>query len=144
MGLVVLLLLPAQAAGLTLVRTVESPSGLPGGFGYSMTPLAGGGTSVLFGTPAEPLAEVLGGAAYVVDIDTGDGEATIENPTPFDLDLFGFSAAQLGSKLLLGAPGDDAAAQNGGAVYVLDAATMVPSGTLPNPSGLAEAGSGGA
>jgi len=138
-GLVMLLALPAPAVGLTLVRTLESPTGQVAGFGYSVVPVAGH-TAVLVGAPVEPLADdVPGGAAFVLG---ADPEARIDNPTPEGLDLFGFSAAQVGTNILVGAPGDDAIAADSGLVHVVDAATMALSGTLPNPSGLVEAGFG--
>jgi hypothetical protein len=63
--------------------------------------------------------------------------ATLTNPSPALSDYFGSSVAISGTRVVVGAYGDDAGAANAGSAYVYDLSSgtpTVPIATLTNPS----------
>ena len=72
------------------------------------------------------------GSAFVYDMASGTPTvpvATFANPTPAAGDNFGREAAIVGTRIVVGAPGDDTAASNAGIGYVFDLTSGTP--TLP-------------
>jgi hypothetical protein len=74
--------------------------------------------TVVIGAPYDNTGS---GVVYLFDSTTGDPlPPAIFNPTPADNDEFGASVALVGNDILVGAPGDDAGAQNAGVVHSFD------------------------
>ena len=90
-------------------------------FGVSV---AAAGTNVLIGAGAKDIGAVNTGAAYLFS-PAGTLLVTITNPAPAVDDLFGFTAAGLGTNLLIGAPFDDSTSNSAGTVYL-----YAPNGAL--------------
>ena len=116
------------------VTTLNNPSPTVGGnFGISVSI---SGTRVAVGA-AEPAGS---GHAYVYDVSSGTPSVpvtTLNNPAPAPGDQFGFSVAISGTRMVVGAPADDAGATNAGSAYVYDlnsGTPTVPVATLSNPS----------
>jgi outer membrane protein assembly factor BamB len=74
------------------------------------------------------------GRVYVFQTSTGALIATLDNPTPANLDRFGNSVSISGSTIVVGAMFDDAGAHDSGQAYVFDATTGALIATLANPS----------
>jgi hypothetical protein len=80
------------------------------------------------------------GSAYVYDLNSSTPTvpvATLNNPTPSSNDVFGCSVAISGTRVLVGALGDNTNAEDGGAAYVYDLTSgtpLVPATTLFSPS----------
>jgi cysteine-rich repeat protein len=93
------------------------------------------GSNLLVGTPNhdEPGA-IDTGIAYVLKGDTGTVLRMLQNPTPNAGDMFGLVVASLGTDYVVGAPFDDTAGPNAGAVYIFNGTTGVLKKTLLNPS----------
>jgi uncharacterized delta-60 repeat protein len=119
-----------------LLRTFHHPTGQPfANFGVSV---AGLGTDVLIGAPADDRGGDEAGAAFLFDarlFDTTNPPRTFLNPDPASGDRFGFSVAALRDKILIGAPGDDTQGVDAGAAYLFDAGTgeLLLSLFSPNP-----------
>jgi len=80
-------------------------------------------------------------AGIVKHFRRGDGALlrTFESPTPATGDRFGSSIAVAGSLIIVGAPGDDAAGVDSGAVFVFDGGTGAHVRTLHAPTPIANA-----
>ena len=83
--------------------------------------LAFDGAHLVVGTPQHDETTSDDGVAYVFEF-TGTGAGFVEvaklaSPTPVSGDLFGSSVSVEGARLLVGAPGDDDAGPDAGAVY---------------------------
>jgi len=80
------------------------------------------------------------GSAYVYNLAGGTPTvpiATLTNPSPVNQDYFGQSVAISGTRVVVGAPGDDTGFTDAGSAYVYDLSSgtpTVPIVTLPNPS----------
>ena len=116
----------------------SSPSGQSGSrYGIA---LAMSGSRLAVGASAAVFNGKWGGKVYVYDLASATPTVpamVLENPTPDDYDYFGFALAIEGTKLVVGAYGDDADAANSGRAYVYDLASSTPSLpflTLSNPS----------
>jgi cysteine-rich repeat protein len=74
------------------------------------------------------------GAVYLIEAASGAFVGRLNAPNPHAGDLFGFALAFAGGNVLVGAPFDDGAGPDAGAVYVfrVDGA---PLGTIPAPAG---------
>ncbi|MGB5960632.1 MAG: CHAT domain-containing protein [Coleofasciculaceae cyanobacterium] len=107
-------------------------------FGFS---IAAVGTNVLIGAPnASPGGVANAGLAYLFD-NTGVLLQTFSKPTaPVANEQFGFSVAALGTDVLIGAPFDNTAASESGAVYLFNGTTGALLNTLTTPT--AELGAG--
>lgn len=122
------------------VVTLNNPGPAAGdGFGISV---AISGTRVVVGTPQNDTGITNArdaGTVYVYDLTSSTPTipaATLDNPNPAIADLFGYSVAVSGSRLVVGTPGDDTGALDAGSAYVYDLSggnPAVPTGTLPNP-----------
>ena len=119
------------------VITLSKPSPLSGDkFGSSV---AISGTRVVVGAYLDDTGATDGGSAYVYDLTSGTPAvpvAMLNNPDPSVNDLFGHSVAIAGTRIVVGAPFDDAGASDAGSAYVYDltsATPSVPVVTLYNP-----------
>ena len=120
---------PAQAfAPLSLTKTFNNPTpGYLDTFGNSVSL---SGTSALIGAPYDDTSATDAGSAYLFDTTTGNLLQTFNNPTPEDLDLFGYSVSLSGTSALIGAIGDNTGASFTGSAYLYE---PVPQ-TVPEPS----------
>lgn len=121
------------ATGKTLQRLSPPPSFTGDAFGESVAVV---GTTIVVGTSGSLLSGIpAAGTVFVYDGDTGALLRTIDNPTPALHDGFGLAVAAVGNTILVGAPGDDTAADDSGAAYAFDADTGGLLHTFVNPSG---------
>lgn len=121
--------------------TFLSPTPTSGdNFGFSVAAV---GNDVLIGAPfASPGGITNAGLAYLFD-STGTLLRTFSKPNPAVAnERFGFSVAALGSDVLIGAPFDNTAAANSGAVYLFNGTTGVLRQTLAIPTAPLGAGFG--
>ncbi len=106
-------------------------------FGYSV---AISGTLVVVGAPYDNYFVSDEGSAYVYDLSSGTPTvpvATLNNPTPAGGDRFGYSVAISGTRVVVGAFGNDTAGSDEGIAYVYDMSSgtpTVPVTTLNNPT----------
>jgi|GEM_PF-3251435 Ca2+-binding RTX toxin-like protein len=104
-------------------------------FGFS---LAASDNNILIGSPGfgSDSANYGTGRAYWYNID-GSPSKTFNNPNPTRNDLFGISVASntAGTRVLIGAPGDDINGTDAGVVYLYDTTTSNPTllRTFTNP-----------
>ena len=102
------------------------------------------GTRVVVGAPFDDTGATDAGSAYVYDLSSGTPTvpvATLNNPGPAAGDLFGFSVAISGTRVVVGAFRDDTGATDAGSAYVYDLSSgtpTVPVATLNNPGPAAE------
>lgn len=122
-----------------VVRVFTSPNPTAGdGFGSA---LAADGQRLLIGAPFDDTAGLDAGAAYLFDMETGAALTTFLNPTPAALDGFGQAVAFSATRPLIGAPGDDTAGLDAGAVYLFPRSPSPPvTLTKPPPIGISEFG----
>ena len=106
--------------------------------------VASAGSNVLVGAPYDDTGTSDAGAAYLFDGSTGALLRTFLNPTAADSDHFGAAVAATGNYVLVGAPEDDTAANNAGAVYVFDATNGNLLGTITGPAAASGDGFGNA
>jgi hypothetical protein len=108
------------------------------------------GTRVVVGSSEEGAGTGYGGKAYVYDLDSATPTvpiATLANPQPVSGALFGAAVAISGTRVIVGAPGDDTGAAQAGRAYVYDlsgATPATPVAVLDNPSPNVDDGFGGA
>ena len=106
-------------------------------FGYSV---AISGTRLAVGATQDDTGATDAGSVYVYDLSTGTPTVpvtTLNNPLPEATDLFGISVGISGTRLVVGANGDNTGASNAGSAYVYDLSSItptVPVATLDNPS----------
>ncbi len=120
------------------VATLNNPSpAMYDNFGWSV---AVSGTRVVVGAWGDNTGAEDTGSAYVYDLGAGTPNKpliTLKNPSPAKDDMSGWSVAISGTRVVVGAIGDDAGGEDAGAVYVYDLATSspgVPVATLKSPS----------
>jgi hypothetical protein len=92
------------------------------------------GSKCLIGTPFDDTGATDSGVAYLFDSVTGSLLQTFVNPTPAVGDQFGAAVAGVGANALIGAPFDDAGANDAGAAYLMDGATGSQLLTILNPT----------
>lgn len=105
----------ATAVTYNLVRDLEVPAGAA----------AFVGTELLIGSPFGRGAADDGGSVEVFRRSDGNLERTLRIPGLEPGDRFGFAIAGVGGDVAVGAPGDDGAAVDAGAVFVIDAAGAI-------------------
>jgi FG-GAP repeat len=104
------------------------------------TSVAISGTRVVVGVPNDDAGATDAGSAYVYDLASGTPTVpvvTLNNPGPAAGDLFGYSVAISGTRVVVGAHQDDAGSTNAGTAYVFDISSATPASpvaTLSNPS----------
>ena len=120
------------------VATLNNPGPAEGDqFGESV---AISGTRVVVGAFVDDTGATNAGSAYVYDLSSGTPTvpvATLNNPGPAGGDTFGESVAISGTRVVVGANGDDTGATDAGSAYVYDLSSgtpTVPVATLNNPS----------
>jgi hypothetical protein len=97
----------------------------------------------LFGLAGDPILGVPE-AGIVKHFKRSDGSLlrTLRSPAPATGDRFGFSVTVAGSRIAVGAPGDDGAGPDSGAVFVFNGSTGTLERTLRSPTPVANAGFG--
>lgn len=101
-----------------LIRTFDNPApSTYDGFGWA---LATFGDNVLAGAPHNLAGPSGTGHAHLFNASTGSLQTTFGNPTPNVIDNFGFSVAETGNNILIGAPADGTNNNPGGAAYLFD------------------------
>jgi len=99
------------------------------------TSVAAFGSNLVVGAPEVDQPGALNtGRAYLVAGDTGVILRTFLNPTPGAGDKFGVAVAVAGGEIVIGAPFDDTAGTDAGAVYVFNGATGALLRTYTNPA----------
>ncbi|HSV05081.1 MAG TPA: hypothetical protein VLI07_01135 [Candidatus Binatus sp.] len=100
----------------TIIRDLPKPaSARAEGFGSHLAMM---GSDVLVGAPNDDLSAVNGGSAFLYDTDTGGVLWSFESPRPGRADRFGTSISSTGALVIVGAPKDDANAQDAGTTFV--------------------------
>jgi hypothetical protein len=118
------------------VATLNNPA--PANFDQFGTSVAISGTRVVVGARFDDTGAVDTGSAYVYNLSSGTPTvpiATLNNPGPATGDVFGSSVAISGTRVVVGAPGDDTGALDAGSAYVYDLSSgtpTVPVATLNN------------
>ena len=117
----------------TVTLTIPDPGGTNGDrFGEALAAL---GNLLIVGAPGKTTAVgATVGEAYLYDPSTGLRLQTYANPTPAVNDEFGAAVAAVGAEILVGSPGDDAAALDAGAVDVFDPSSGKILTELQNPN----------
>ena len=98
------------------------PSSVADHFGAAVAAFGG---DILIGAFRDDTSGFETGAVYLVD-PTGTIQETFLNPTPAATDEFGISVAAINGAVLVGAPRDDVAGSNAGAVYVFETPPVGP------------------
>lgn len=105
-----------------LLQTLQNPD--PADFDEFGLSVGISGTTAIVGAPS---ADVPGafdaGAAYLFSTTTGALLQTLQNPTPADVDQFGWNVAIDGGFAVVGTRVDDDPFANSGAVHVIDVST---------------------
>ncbi len=120
------------------VFTLNNPN--PAVDDFFGTSVAISGTRVVVGARQDDTGATDAGSAYVYDVSGGTPTVpvfTLNNPGPLDDDQFGRSVAISGTRVVVGADGDDTGATDAGSAYVYDLLSgtpAVPVTTLNNPS----------
>ncbi len=122
----------------TPVQTLNNPTPASSDlFGYAVSI---SGTRAVVGAYSDNTGASDAGAAYVYDLAGATPNVpvhTLLNPSPANTDNFGVSLSLSGSRVVVGAPGDDTSASNAGIAYVYDLSGASPTtavATLVNPS----------
>ncbi len=117
----------------TCLREYLNPLPAPGDlFGSSLAAL---GPNIVVGAPFHDVPSAINtGVVYILSGSTGGLLRTLANPTANPGDEFGFAVATVGSKVVVGAPFDDTAGSDAGAVYVFDGSTGALVRTFLNPA----------
>ncbi len=120
------------------VATLNNPApAVSDWFGHSVSV---SGMKVVVGAYQDDTGAMDAGSAYVYDLGGSTPAVpvfTLNNPSPFGGDIFGYSVAISGSWVVAGAAGDDTGAANAGSAYVynlLSATPTAPTASLANPS----------
>jgi cysteine-rich repeat protein len=106
-----------EAAG-TLAWTLENPT--PAAGEHVGGAVVDAGSEMLVGAPEDAVGGIPAGAAYLVQSDTGAVVNQYVNPSPAVGDGFGSALTAVGDYMVIGAPGDDTAGPDAGAVYVFE------------------------
>ena len=141
-ALVVLLAGSPALAQNSLEHSIPAPPvGLQTGAAFGAS-VATDGPYIVVGAPNDDLGAQDSGAVRVFDSTSGALLLVIPNPSPAETDQFGWSVAISGSRLVVGALGDDTGIIDAGTAYVYDlngVAPTVPVAILNNPGpGLAD------
>jgi hypothetical protein len=125
----------------TPIATLNNPSPVAGDhFGIAV---AISGTRLVVGAYTDDTGATDAGSAYVYDLSSPTPTtpvATLNNPGPAVGDIFGLSVAVSGTRVVIGAHGDDAGAADAGSAYIYDMSGPTPTtpvATLNNPSPVA-------
>ena len=121
-----------DAATGALLQTFDDPM-VTGGdfFGWSV---ALSGDRVLVGAPGDETQGTNVGQAHLFNATTGALLRTFNDPTVTSLDLFGWSVALSGDRVLIGAPFDDTQGQDVGQAHLFNATTGALLRTFNDPT----------
>lgn len=109
-----------NASSGALLRTLDNPSPDKGdNFGYAVGHFQG---DILVGAIGDSRGAKWAGTVYLFDSAGGALRLTLPNPTPKFFDSFGWSLAEVGDKIVVGAIGDKVGAPSAGSAYIFDAA----------------------
>lgn len=116
----------------TLLHTLTR-QGATGGelFGWSVGVSVAG---VIAGVPCDDAGATDAGAAYLFDATTGTLLQTFQNPDPRANDNFGLSVSASPGNFLIGAPYQDAVANNAGTAYLFNVDSPAPAKVFQNPA----------
>ncbi len=114
-----------------LRHVLESPD--PQTKAYFGWALAGNAEYLVVGALGQGIAQPEAGAAYLYT-SAGQFIQTLEAPEPKKGDHFGEAVALLAGSVIVGAPGDDTAGVDAGAVFVFDRETGTLQSKIPNPA----------
>ena len=115
-----------------LLHTLENPTpAFVDLFGYSVA-IAGDG--VVVGAIRADEGAPDSGGAYLFSASSGELLATLTDPTPGDLDVFGAAVAAGNDVVVVGAYWDDASGNDAGAAYVFENGSDRLLHSLPNPT----------
>lgn len=141
----------ANAAGAAFVYDLNSPTpGTPVRTLLNPVPESGdvfgsavaiSGTWVVVGSPGNDVISEGAGSAYVFDLTNVVPVRTLNNPAHAPFDSFGNAVAISGTRVMVGAAGDDAGASNAGSMYFYDMAggnPTAPVATYNNPAAAAD------
>ena len=110
-----------------LTASIDNPT--PNSFDTFGFSVATSGGIVAVGSPRDNIGSNNSGVVHLFDASTGNLLRTINNPSPFLGDIFGWSIAMSGSTLVVGPGGS-----NVGQVYVFDASNGSLVHTITNPT----------
>jgi hypothetical protein len=115
----------------TLLTTLTRPVATGGElFGWSV---AVSGGMVVVGAPCDDARATDGGAAYLFEAATGTLLRTFQNPAPGANDNFGLSVSVSLENSVIGAPYQDAVANNAGTAYLFNATDTAPAKVFQDP-----------
>lgn len=122
---------------------VTLPNPAPSGVDSFGKSVAIAGSTVVVGAYTEDLGVSDAGCAYVFDVAAANPTtpiATLNNPTPANLEYFGYSVSISGTRILVGAHFDDFGNGRAGSAYVFDLNRQTPATPIatfnnPTPSG---------
>jgi VCBS repeat-containing protein len=118
------------ATGTLLQRFLSPTAGANDQFGRAVAAV---GDRVLIGARRDDTAGQDAGAVYLFDRDSGALLQTYVSPTPTENAQFGYSVANMGENVLVGARYDNTGADGLGAVYLFDGSTGNLLQSFPNP-----------
>ena len=127
----------SSATPSTPAYTIPNPA--PQAEDFFGNAMAASGSLLVVGAMGNDAGAVNAGSAYVYDLASPTPSVpvlTLENPEPGMDDRFGYAVAISGTRVAVGAHGDDAGAADAGSVYVYEIASgtpAVPVATLRNP-----------
>jgi len=116
--------------GGTLLQTLVNPT--PANADNFGAAVAIAGTNILVGAPNDDTSAPDAGAAYLFDLG-GNLLQTLLNPAPTTTDRFGAAVGISGTNIVIGAPNNDAGANNAGAAYLFDTGGTLRQ-TFANPA----------
>ncbi len=109
--------------------TISDPGPGEGPINAFGSSVAISGPRVIVGARWADTGATESGASYIYDLSTAAptvAVATLNNPSPSSKDWFGTSVAISGARVVVGAEGDDAGAQNAGSAYGYDLLGATP------------------
>ena len=120
--------------------TLHYPSPTPSD--YFGTSVGISGSWAVIGTPNDDTGDTDAGRVYVYNLASATPRShvfALDNPTPKMIDVFGWSVGISGSKVVVGAYGDDTGSSDAGAAYVFNLAGGQPGASVltftnPQPS----------
>jgi outer membrane protein assembly factor BamB len=114
-----------------LLHTIPNPT--PGEEDHFGSELTIAGSDLMVGVWRDDVGAPDSGAVHVFDLATGTRRFTLPNPTPAQGDGFGIPT-RIGNWIFVGAPADDTAGADAGAIYMFDATTGALLRTIPHPA----------
>jgi hypothetical protein len=128
---------PAATGPFALLRSLFDPStnvqvGAQQGYSVALD-----GNIAVVGAPSDDVGAYDSGVVKVYDATTGALMHTLTNPSPASSDHFGSAVSISGTRVVVGAYGDDSGATDAGSAYFYDLARATPTApivTITNPA----------